>query len=711
MKPLTIRFISLMPIAAVALACVIFTLLFATQYTQLQEGLINARFEELTQSNVLAIEREVDMARHNVSRLKEGVTLFDVWEPTKAQEFLNGFLADTMRYQENEYTAWLALAPERARELFGTEGYLVTVRKNFQKRGTDHYGDPRDKIVDVWTAPQYQSNPNDIWYALAQQSRDVVITPVYFDESYTKVWIISVLQGLYDGDRFQGLVAVDILWDDILKHVEKTVLGKTGGLFLVDAQSGKILTKTREGSGRTLLEVREPFQDSLYDKSGGKAAWEPLLRGSRLSVVRSEAGDGFVVSSKRIPSMPWTIVAYQSQSELREPLYRSLMVFFFLGAGLLGFLCLGAYLTVHNLAAPIDNLVQVMKRVRSAHVDALQAPVLGAVETRELGGIFNHMLRTIGETTREKEAYYTKLEESHRTLEHKVEERTRELKEKNIHLELTLAKLKATQEQLVAKERLASLAALTAGIAHELKNPLNFVNNFAQLSVDLVLELRAGVEARQDKEGAVAPSIDVPLRELEQNVQRITEHGRRANSIVRDMLLHANINTAEQQWTDLNALLMMQVELARRSAQITDPGFEVSVRKELDPAVGQVLLFPQDLGRAFLNVIHNGFYAMSSKRKHLSSAFCPELFVGSRLVQDHVEVRIRDNGTGIPVHIRDKIFDPFFTTKPAGRGTGLGLSITHGIVVQEHRGSIQVESEDGQYTEFILRLPIKGAFA
>jgi signal transduction histidine kinase len=712
MKPVTIRFISLMPIAAVALASVLFTFIFAAQYTQMQERLINARFEESTKSNALVIEHEVDQARHNVSRLKEAVTLFDTWEPQKAQEYLNGLMAETMRYQENEYTAWLALAPERARELFGTEGYLVTVRKDFQKRGTDQYGSPRDKIIDVWTDPQYQTNPKDIWYPLAQQSRDFVITPVYFDESYTHVWIISVLLGLYDGDRFQGLVAIDILWDDILKHVEKTVLGKTGGLLLVETHTGTILTKTREGTGRTLLEVREPFQESLYDKSGGRQAWEPILRGSNLAVVRAEGGDEFVVSSRRISSMPWTIVAYQSRAELREALYQRLALFLLLISGLLAFLCLGAWLAVRNLAAPLDKLVEVMKQVvRSPHVETLQAPVLGTVETRELGGIFNHMLRTIGETTREKEASYAKLEESHRTLEHKVEERTRELKTKNAHLELTLAQLTAAQEQLVAKEKLASLAALTAGIAHEIKNPLNFVNNFAELSVDLVMELRAGFEARQNNAGAPGPSFEELLQELEQNIQRISAHGKRADSIVRDMLLHSNTNAAEQQWTDLNALVETYVKLAHSSYRMTDSGFEVSIRKELDPSVGAVLLFPQDFGRALLNVINNGFYAMSQKRKLAKSAFCPELRVTSRHVQDSIEIRIRDNGLGIPSGIRDRIFNPFFTTKPAGSGTGLGLSITHEIIVQEHRGRIRVESEEGQYTEFALLIPAKGIAA
>ena len=711
MKPMTLRFMSLTLIAGVALACIVFTLLFATQYTQLQEGLINARFEELTKSNVLAIEHEVELARHNVSRLKESVTLFDTWEPAKAQAFLNRFMAETLRYQENEYTAWLALAPDRSRELFGEQGYLVTVRKDFQKRGTAQYGWPRDKLVDVWTSPQYQSNPNDIWYALAQQSRDFVVTPVYFDASYTQVWIISVLLGLYDGDRFQGLVAVDILWDDILKNVEKTVLGKTGGLFLVETQSGKILTKTREGTGRTLLEVREPFRESLYDKSGGKEAWAPILNGAHLAVVRSEEGREFVVSSKRISSMPWTIVAYQSRAEMREALYQSLTAFLLLDAGLLAFLCLLAYLAMRNLTSPLDKLVDVMKRVRSANVDALQAPVLGSVETRELGGIFNHMLRTIGETTREKEAYYARLEESHRTLEHKVEARTRELQEKNTHLERTLAQLKATQEQLVAKERLASLAALTAGIAHELKNPLNFVTNFAELSVDLVLELREGFETRQGQARDEGPSLEAPLLELEQNIQKIIEHGKRANSIVRDMLLHANLNASEPQWTDLNALLAMQVELARRTAQKKNPGIEVSIRKEFDSSVEQVLLFPQDFGRALLNVLNNGFYAVHHKRKQMVLAFSPELVVASRRVQGHIEVRIRDNGTGIPVPIRDKIFNPFFTTKPAGSGTGLGLSITYDIIVQEHRGSIHVESEEGQYTEVTILLPVTGLAA
>ena len=705
---MTIRFISLVPLAAVALACTVFILFFSSRYNQLQDRLITERFEELTRSNALAIDREVDRARHNVSRLKQALSLFDAWEPVKAQRFLEGLMADTLRDQDTGYKAWLALSPERAQGLFGTEGHLVTVRKDPREPGAQPYGHPEHALVEVWTDSHDPAPPKDLAYGLAQTSRDVVLTPVYFDASPTKAWVISVLQGLYEGDHFQGLVSVDLLWDDLLRHVEEVTLGETGGLVLVDAQSGKILTRARPAAAQGLFDAHAPFQQSLYASSGGRRTWEPiLLHGAQRALVRSEGGDEFVVSSRRIASLPWSLVAYQSRSELRDAVCERLNAIVPMVASLLAFLGLGAWLTVRNLAAPIDRLVEVMKRVHGSHVDALQAPVLGTVETRELGVLFNDMLRTIGDATREKEASYAKLEESHHTLENKVEERTRELRDKNASLENTLRQLRATQEQLVAKDKLASLAALTAGIAHEIKNPLNFVKNFAELSEELVLELRREAE----RQGPPGPLFDLTLRELGQNVQRITEHGKRANTIVQDMLLHSNTNKAESRWTDLNALVTMHVELACKSSRLVNPGLRVRVLRQLDPAVGEVFLCPQDFGRALLNVIDNGFYAMDLQRKLVSPGFQPELSVCTRRTQDHVEVRIRDNGSGMPDHILDKIFNPFFTTKAAGAGTGLGMSITYEIIVNAHRGMIEVESEEGQYTEVAFLLPLKRAAA
>jgi signal transduction histidine kinase len=266
--------------------------------------------------------------------------------------------------------------------------------------------------------------------------------------------------------------------------------------------------------------------------------------------------------------------------------------------------------------------------------------------------------------------------------------------------------LKSAQEKLVVQEKLASLGALTAGIAHEIKNPLNFVNNFADLSVELMTELREDLKKHQ-------ASIPVPdyeniaalLDDLSGNAKKIHEHGKRADGIVRSMLLHSRGQAGERQLTDINVMLDEYVNLSYHGMRAQDSSFNVTIERDFASDVGKVDAIPQDLSRVFLNLLNNACYAVNDKAKRNGAGFVPKLCVHSVNLGEAIEVRIRDNGMGIPAEVRDKIFNPFFTTKPTGQGTGLGLSISHDIVVQEHGGQLEVETKPGEYTEFVVRLP------
>jgi ligand-binding sensor domain-containing protein/signal transduction histidine kinase len=284
-------------------------------------------------------------------------------------------------------------------------------------------------------------------------------------------------------------------------------------------------------------------------------------------------------------------------------------------------------------------------------------------------------------------------------LEELVQERTGELQK-------TVSNLKETQNQLILSEKMASLGQLTAGIAHEIKNPLNFITNFALLSHDLTNDLReelAHERQRVDKERA--QEIESILNDLDQNVSKINEHGKRADSIVRGMLLHSRGKAGERQSTDLNALLSEYTNLAYHGMRAQDSSFNVKIETEFDPAIGRVDVVPQDLSRAFLNIVNNACYAANDKRKTAENGFSPVVNVSSRNLADRIEIRIRDNGNGIPQTIREKIFNPFFTTKPAGSGTGLGLSLSYDIVTQEHKGEIRIVTEEGKFTEFLIVIP------
>ncbi len=307
---------------------------------------------------------------------------------------------------------------------------------------------------------------------------------------------------------------------------------------------------------------------------------------------------------------------------------------------------------------------------------------------------------------------YDQLEGYSRTLEQKVKARTQELQQKNQELASTLQKLKASQAQIIAQEKLASLGALTAGIAHEIKNPLNFVNNFAELSVELTQELLEEIDNQQDRlDPETREYIEEILSDLCQNAQKINEHGKRADNIVRGMLMHSRGQTGERQLTDINALLAEAVNLTCHAMHAKDASFNIAIKADYDRNLEQVNIVPQNISRAFINLINNACYAAHKKKMRFPRPgnegvpFLPTLSVSTKDLGEQVEILIRDNGEGIPQKVLDQIFNPFFTTKPPGEGTGLGLSITHDIIVQQHQGEIGVETETGNYTKFIIALP------
>jgi two-component system NtrC family sensor kinase len=273
--------------------------------------------------------------------------------------------------------------------------------------------------------------------------------------------------------------------------------------------------------------------------------------------------------------------------------------------------------------------------------------------------------------------------------------------------ETTLRDLRAAQANLIQAEKMASLGQLTAGIAHEIKNPLNFVNNFAGLSVELLDELKETTAAAvaalgKDKRA----EVDETMEMLSGNLEKIAEHGRRADNIVKSMLEHSRGVSGERREIDLNGLVEEALTLAYHGARAQDQTFNITMDRDFDRALRPIEVAPQEMTRVFLNLFGNGFYA-ANKRAHSvgDAAFRPTLAVSTRDLGEAVEIKVRDNGTGILAEIRDKLFQPFFTTKPTGEGTGLGLSISYDIVTQQHGGTIMVESEPGAFTEFTVRLP------
>jgi signal transduction histidine kinase len=279
-----------------------------------------------------------------------------------------------------------------------------------------------------------------------------------------------------------------------------------------------------------------------------------------------------------------------------------------------------------------------------------------------------------------------------------------EVEARTTQLSKSLNDLRAAQDRLVQTEKLTSLGQLTAGIAHEIKNPLNFVNNFASLSAELTDELHESLADMPVPE-ASRDELDELTGLLKDNLEKIVQHGKRADSIVKNMLLHSRGGGGEHRPTDLNALVDESIALAYHGARAEQPQLTVGFERSYDTAIGSIAVFPQEITRVLLNLISNGFYAVTERLGKSGPNFEPTLSAQTRSLGDFVEIRIRDNGIGIPPDIREKMFDPFFTTKPPGEGTGLGLSMSYDIVVKQHGGRIDVETEIGAFTEFIITLP------
>ncbi|MBS1600924.1 MAG: hypothetical protein JST75_22115 [Bacteroidetes bacterium] len=266
-------------------------------------------------------------------------------------------------------------------------------------------------------------------------------------------------------------------------------------------------------------------------------------------------------------------------------------------------------------------------------------------------------------------------------------------------VEKTLADLKQAQTQLIQAEKMASLGELTAGIAHEIQNPLNFVNNFSEVSNELLDEMKSEI-SKGDKDEVIAIAND-----LQQNLEKILHHGKRADAIVKGMLQHSRVSGGQKEPTDINALADEYLRLAYHGLRAKDKEFNASIKTEFDSSIGKINIVPQDIGRMLLNIYSNAFYAVSKKKKEHPLQYAPAVSVNTKKIGDKIEIRIKDNGIGVPRKILDKIFQPFFTTKPTGQGTGLGLSLAYDIV-KAHNGEINIKTNEGEGTEFIIGLTV-----
>ena len=305
------------------------------------------------------------------------------------------------------------------------------------------------------------------------------------------------------------------------------------------------------------------------------------------------------------------------------------------------------------------------------------------------------------------EAQQQALKQQNVLLEQRVSERTAEITQQKETLQTTLTELKASQLQLIHKEKMASLGELTAGIAHEIQNPLNFVNNFSDINMELLTEIKERL-AEETLPGALTNYINPIIEDLTENLNKILQHGKRADGIVKNMLQHSHSQTGAMEQTDLNALADEYLKLSFYGFRTKNKAFNCTIETFFDKSLEQIHIIPQDIGRILVNLYNNAFYAMNEKKNYAvatkeGETFEPTLIITTHKKGNAAAITIRDNGTGIPEKFIDKIFQPFFTTKPTGGSTGLGLSLSYDII-KAHQGRIEVKSKEGEFTEFCIEL-------
>jgi signal transduction histidine kinase len=576
--------------------------------------------------------------------------------------------------------------------------------------------------------PNYQYFTLD-WYQIPKETGRPEWSEPYFDEgggdALMSTYSVPFYQKVGGERRFRGIVTADISLDWLTSIVSRIRVLDTGYAFLI-SKNGMIVTHPQ----RNLI-----MNETLFTlaEARGSAAWRRIGRqmiagrsGFELTRCLLRDADCYLAYAP-IPANGWSLGALFPRAELLADLTRLNRTVVALVAAGAVFLLVVVAAIARSITRPLVALAAASEEIAHGNLDSSLPAARTSDEVGRLAGAFAEMQRELRrridqlkETSAARERAArdalalaeeckraeAQIAEYSHTLEDKVAARTAELRDKNAALEDTVHELEQTQERLVVQEKLASLGALTAGIAHEIKNPLNFVNNFAELSGELAGELREVLGNLRSKlsQGDLV-DLDEILDGLQQNVVKVREHGQRADRIVAGMLEHSRGASGDRRPTNLNTLVADHLNLAYHGMRAQSSAFNVHLETRYDESLPPLAVVPEDLGRVFLNVFNNACYALRQKQESLGGAYTPVIRVSTADAGSRVEVRVRDNGPGIPRGALDKIFNPFFTTKPAGQGTGLGLSISYDIVVRQHHGELRVESEEGEGAEFVISLP------
>jgi signal transduction histidine kinase len=478
--------------------------------------------------------------------------------------------------------------------------------------------------------------------------------------------VITNASPIYDGDRFLGIVSMDISLAE-LNRVLQQFQSSSGTLLLINKNQDVIASKGIKVSTSLLQLVPADVLGSMNEELKNPDNWFSFKGPS-------------VIYAQKLQDTPWVLVYITSKDTLfSNTFYESVQDIVVISLILLVIVALGYFFVIRDFITPAEKLVDhIRKEQKGIESEPQNLPPQWHAWFHIVSHIFSENRRLLQD------------------LEHRVQLRTQELEEKNKELETTLTALKKAKNRIIVQEKLASLGQLTAGIAHEIKNPLNFIINFIDLSLEYLSELKDHKE-----------NEDELLKLMKDNMKKAKVHAQRADAIVKTMLAHARGSEKEGKVFNLHKLLSEVIDLAYFSFKGEEESFNAHIIKNFDKTIETIEGFEQELARVFLNIINNACFSMNEKRVLLGASYQPELSIKTQNKGDKVKITIQDNGKGMSASVLKKIFTPFFTTKGAGKGTGLGLSLSHDIITHQHHGSLTVESKSGTYSRFIIELPKK----
>jgi two-component system NtrC family sensor kinase len=473
-------------------------------------------------------------------------------------------------------------------------------------------------------------------------------------------------------------------------------LGKTGETIIVSkiGDNGVFMTPTRFDADAAFKRTFNLQSDKLQPNNS--FLLQKILKGNKVLESgidyrnQNMVGAGYFF----LPDLQWGLLVKMDENELFAPLNFMKYLLFATTAILTAAVVLASFLIAKSITEPVNHLIE--KTGKISHGDLSQRI---EIDSKNEIGQFAQSFNLMAE----------RLENFIKDLDNKVKERTHEVEEKNHKLNETLKNMKSLQEQLIVQEKLASLGQLTAGIAHEIKNPLNFVNNFAELCEKQFKKMQDSLDIlQQPMNETEKENINKIVSTIDSNLKKIRQHGLKADSIIRNMLEHSRTGASQNfQSIDINALLEENFKLMYHAKRAEDSSFNIQMKMKFDESIGRIEILPQEIGRVILNLINNAFFAVHQKIKMNPENYFPVVAITTKNLGNKISISFYDNGIGISKEVKEKLFTPFYTTKPPGEGTGLGLSLSREIVVGAHHGELKVDSKEGEYSDFIVILPRK----